>query len=101
MLGTRQHFAAGRAGVWLLLVHFAAAAALLLALGAENGAQAASRKADKGPAPAGCWWGPRGGLHCPRYIRSSSEESATQRDKRLKRECRGRPNAGACLGYAR
>lgn len=32
---------------------------------------------------------------------SSSEESSTERDRRLKRECRGRNNAGACLGYTR
>lgn len=29
-----------------------------------------------------------------------SEETQAQRDRRLKRECKGRPNAGACLGYA-
>ena len=33
--------------------------------------------------------------------RSSSEESTAERDRRLYRECKGRPNAGACLGYAR
>jgi hypothetical protein len=27
-------------------------------------------------------------------------ETAAERDRRLRRECRGRPNAGACLGYA-
>jgi hypothetical protein len=27
-------------------------------------------------------------------------ETRTERDKRLLRECRGRPNAGACEGYA-
>lgn len=27
-------------------------------------------------------------------------ETTAQREKRLLRECRGRPNAGACLGYA-
>lgn len=32
---------------------------------------------------------------------SPSEESAAVRDRRLHRECKGRPNAGACLGYAR
>lgn len=32
---------------------------------------------------------------------SPSEESRQERDKRLTRECRGAPNAGACLGYAR
>ena len=29
-----------------------------------------------------------------------SAESKADRDKRLLRECRGRPNAGACAGYA-
>lgn len=27
-------------------------------------------------------------------------ETRAERDKRLQRECRGRPNAGACEGYA-
>ena len=26
-------------------------------------------------------------------------ETAAQRERRLKRECKGRPNAGACLGF--
>jgi hypothetical protein len=30
----------------------------------------------------------------------SASENSAQRDKRLLRECRGRPNAGACEGYA-
>jgi hypothetical protein len=29
-----------------------------------------------------------------------SEESSAERARRLKRECKGRPNAGACLGHA-
>ena len=29
-----------------------------------------------------------------------SAEGRAERDKRLLRECRGRPNAGACEGYA-
>ncbi|WP_291933899.1 hypothetical protein [Limnohabitans sp.] len=29
-----------------------------------------------------------------------SAENKPERDKRLMRECRGRPNAGACEGYA-
>jgi hypothetical protein len=29
-----------------------------------------------------------------------SAESKPERDKRLIRECRGRPNSGACEGYA-
>lgn len=31
--------------------------------------------------------------------RSASEESRSDRDRRLYRECKGRANAGACLGY--
>lgn len=30
-----------------------------------------------------------------------SQETPAQRDRRLKRECKGLPNAGACLGYAK
>ena len=96
-----QQFAPAGSGGRVMVAIFALAAALALGFGAAGDAQAAARRADPGPAPAGCWWGPRGGLHCPRHVKSSSEESATQRDKRLMRECRGRPNAGACLGYAR
>lgn len=33
------------------------------------------------------------------HQRSPSEESTAERDRRLYRECRGMPNAGACLGY--
>jgi hypothetical protein len=32
-------------------------------------------------------------------IRNSSDESTAERDRRLYRECQGRPNSGACLGY--
>lgn len=34
------------------------------------------------------------------FHKSTSEESPAAREKRLKRECQGRPNAGACLGLA-
>jgi hypothetical protein len=30
-----------------------------------------------------------------------SAETRTERDRRLRRECRGRPNSGACEGYTR
>ena len=30
----------------------------------------------------------------------SDAETQKQKDARLTRECKGRPNAGACLGYA-
>lgn len=32
--------------------------------------------------------------------RSSNAETKAERDRRLLRECKGLPNAGACLGYA-
>ena len=36
-----------------------------------------------------------------KHYRSPSEETRAERDRRLYRECWGRPNAGACLGYTR
>ena len=33
-----------------------------------------------------------------RFIEAPSSESAAARRARLKQECKGRPNAGACLG---
>ncbi len=36
-----------------------------------------------------------------KYRRSPSEETTAERDRRMYRECWGRPNAGACLGYTR
>lgn len=35
------------------------------------------------------------------YRASPSEESRAERERRLFRECRGMPNAGACLGFTR
>lgn len=35
------------------------------------------------------------------FIDAPSSETPAAREKRLKRECRGRPNAGACLGHTR
>ncbi len=35
------------------------------------------------------------------FIDAPSSETPAAREKRLKRECRGRPNAGACLGLTR
>ena len=36
-----------------------------------------------------------------KHQRSPSEESTAERDRRLYRECKELPNAGACLGYTR
>jgi hypothetical protein len=35
------------------------------------------------------------------FIDAPSSESPQAREKRLKRECKGRPNAGMCLGHTR
>lgn len=35
------------------------------------------------------------------FHKSPSEESPAAREKRLKRECKGRSNAGMCMGYTR
>lgn len=35
------------------------------------------------------------------FIDAPSSESPAARQKRLKIECKGRPNAGMCLGHAR
>ncbi|MCU0942142.1 MAG: hypothetical protein MUE35_06310 [Hydrogenophaga sp.] len=34
------------------------------------------------------------------FHKAPSEESPAARATRLRRECKGRPNAGACLGHA-
>jgi hypothetical protein len=36
-----------------------------------------------------------------KFIEAPSSERPAAREKRLKRECRGRPNAGMCLGHTR
>ncbi len=38
--------------------------------------------------------------HKAKRAKSQSGESTADRDRRLSRECKGLPNAGACLGYA-
>jgi hypothetical protein len=35
------------------------------------------------------------------FIDAPSSETPAARKKRLKKECKGRPNAGACLGHTR
>lgn len=53
----------------------------------------------------GCHRSQSQGFHChPERAKNRGAtpggETVVQREKRLKRECKGRPNAGACLGYA-
>ena len=40
----------------------------------------------------------KSGGSAPKFIKGG-EESTTERDRRLYRECKGRVNAGACAGY--
>lgn len=35
----------------------------------------------------------------PKFIPSSTQETSRERERRLLRECKGRPNAGACTGF--
>lgn len=35
------------------------------------------------------------------FHKSTSEEAPAAREKRLLRECKGRPNAGMCAGFTR
>lgn len=34
------------------------------------------------------------------FHKAPSDESPAERARRMRRECKGRPNAGACLGFA-
>jgi len=36
----------------------------------------------------------------PKVLPGGSGETTSERERRLMRECRGLPNAGACLGFA-
>lgn len=58
----------------------------------DGAAQAASQSAHKAKRK-------KPGARRATQQRSPSQESRAERDRRLYRECRGRPNAGACLGY--
>lgn len=42
---------------------------------------------------------PKHGKYNQKAPRSASEETKAERDRRLYRECKGLPNAGACRGY--
>lgn len=74
------------------------AAALFGAL-ALPGAAAFAANTSTSTSPSGT-----GGKKVPTkvtFINAPSSETPAAREKRLRRECKGRPNAGACLGYTR
>lgn len=68
----------------------------LIGLSALLGAGTAPGFAASGKRPSGRKSPGRGKPAAP----PSSEESRADRERRLSRECRGRANAGACLGFA-
>ena len=77
-------------------------ACLFLGLSGASGAAHAERKKaapTSGAAAAAPETKKKGSVKI-KHQRSPSEESTAERERRLYRECRGRPNAGACLGYA-
>lgn len=76
-----------------LCVH-RAAVALLSACALAAAASAAPAKTPAGDAK-------RKAPTSVRFIDAPSSESAAARRARLKQECKGRPNAGACLGLTR
>jgi hypothetical protein len=75
---------------------------LILSLMLAGPAQATAKKAkadaaEKAAKPAKAKAKKSGGS-APKFIKGG-EESSTERDRRLFRECKGRVNAGACAGY--
>ena len=67
-----------------------------LAANAGGAADAPAKPAQKKPSKAAAPTKPV----TSKFV-SGSEESAGQRNARLKRECKGAVNAGACAGYTR
>lgn len=75
-------------------------AAALLAWGTSPGLSIA---AGKSTSPSGAQTAPNG-QRLPskvRFVDAPSSETPAARRKRLKRECKGRPDAGACRGFTR
>jgi len=71
--------------------------ALLTCLAAPSGVQATPNERDNAAKPAKT---KPSRAATPKVIPSGSEETSRERERRLLRECKGRPNAGACSGYA-
>ena len=96
----KRHLRAISSRHWIralqMSIALSAAGAMALptvALGADTASKSARQSA---PQPAK----KKGGLKI-KHQRSPSEETSAERDRRLTRECKGAPNAGACLGYTR
>lgn len=86
--------------------HRAGRQRLALALACTAMVLALPAGATPGPLDAqGCHQSKKIGYHChPERVHAAgtpggSQESPRERDARLRRECKGQRNAGACLGY--
>jgi len=77
------------AGALAAPAHAASTPATATSAGAPVQTQAKPAKAKKKPTKT----------NTVKYEKGSAETTA-ERDRRLFRECKGRPNGGACLGYA-
>jgi hypothetical protein len=71
---------------------------IISALAAPESAQAKSRKNHQNTTSGDAH---KKGASKTTYRPSSSEETRAERERRLSRECKGMPNAGACKGYTR
>jgi len=70
-----------------LIAAFALASALT-AQAASSGAHATSTQTAK-----------KQKSHSVKFLKNPNQETPAERERRLARECKGMPNAGACLGY--
>lgn len=90
-------FMKGLAMVTNRLTHFAALGLMLVS--AQAGATPGATDGN------GCHTSARIGHHCHVLKPGAAERAASAArsadERRLRRECKGRPNAGACAGYAR
>ena len=75
-----------------------ALAMMLLAAALMVGAHAKSQRADAGDGQTSSKNAKKSGGGQIKFLRGS-EETRSERSSRLKRECKGRVNAGACAGY--
>ena len=71
---------------------------MLLAAALMSGAHAKTQPADVSDGQTSSKKAKKSGGGQVKFLRGS-EESPKERSNRLKRECKGRVNAGACAGY--
>ncbi len=88
MFAVSRHWCARLGGAALILGTLSAACAAAPA-GQVAGAKAPAPSANQSRAASA------------RFVPAPSSESQAARERRLRRECRGRPNAGMCLGFTR